>query len=268
MKGDEGVFAEAASLQAAGKSFALASIVSSSGSTPRRCARMLIREDGTTSGTIGGGLVESRVIKDARSAIVKGSGGIFRYALDSGKDANSLGMLCGGQMEVYIDVAQSPRTLVLIGAGHVGLAVAKLADFAGFSVLVVDERQELATPERFPMAKGFYVKSNLLEAIDSVPENPDFAYLIATHSDDERALRAMLGKKWAYLGLLGSMRKVQILKEKLAVEGFDKEKLSRMRAPVGLSIGGETPEEIAISILSEILADLNKETGRHYTEET
>jgi xanthine dehydrogenase accessory factor len=118
------------------------------------------------------------------------------------------------------------------------------------------------------MAKGFHVRANLPDAIDSVLENPDFSYLIATHSDDERALRALLGRKWAYLGLLGSRRKVRILKEKLEAEGFDKTALGKLRAPVGLAIGGETPEEIAISIISEILADLNNETGRHYTEET
>ncbi len=268
MKADTALFAEAARLSAAGTPFALAFIASSSGSTPRRNARMLIRWDGSALGTIGGGLVESKVIKDALFSLQRGSGGIFRYLLDTGAEKESLGMLCGGQMEVLIDVAAPARTLVIVGAGHVGLAVAKIADFSGFDVLIVDDRPELATSERFPMATRLHVQTDLLEALASVPEDPAFSYLIATHSDDERALRALIDKNWTYLGLLGSRRKVKILKEKFIGEGFDKEKIARMRAPVGLALGGETPEEIAISIVSELLADLNHENARHYSEES
>jgi xanthine dehydrogenase accessory factor len=229
---------------------------------------MLIHQDGSTSGTIGGGPVESQVINDALISMKNGTSGIFSYILDTSSDKNSLGMLCGGQMEVFINVSVSDRTLVIIGAGHVGLAVAKLADFSGLTVRIVDDRPELATAERFPMAKELHVNVNLLEAIASVPDDPSFSFLIATHSDDERALRAMLGRKWNYLGVLGSRRKIRILREKLLGEGFDSSNLKRMRAPVGLAIGGETPEEIAISIISELLADLNHESGGHHSEET
>ena len=266
MKGDSALFAEAAELSAAGRCFALAFIASSSGSTPRRAARMLIRKDGSTSGTIGGGPVESKVIKDALFSIQRGSGGVFRYLLDTGAEKESLGMLCGGQMEVFIDVAVPARTLVIIGAGHVGLAVAKIAEFSGFTVRVVDDRPELATQARLPMASELHVRPNLLDAIASVLEDPAFSYLIATHSDDERALRALLGRRWAYLGVLGSRRKIKILKEKLTCEGFDTAFINKMRAPVGLALGGETPEEIAISVVAELLADLNHETGKHYSE--
>ncbi|HWP69001.1 MAG TPA: XdhC/CoxI family protein [Rectinemataceae bacterium] len=267
MNDESAIFAEAARLADSGSPFAIASIVASQGSTPRSTARMLVRGDATTLGTIGGGIVESRVVSDALECMKTGRSRVIRYVLDSCSGQESLAMLCGGSMEVFIDVAAPRQRLVIIGAGHVGLALAKLADFAGFRVAIVDERRELVTKERFSMAVELYCEGDLVEALNALPTDPDAAFVIATHSDDERALRTMIGGQWSYLGMLGSRRKVKILFDKLGQEGFPKSLLARVRAPIGLDIGAETPEEIAISILAEILADMRKASTSHFAGE-
>ena len=267
MSDDAGVFAEAARLSKLGLRFAMAGIVAARGSTPRSSARMLIRGDSTTLGTIGGGILEARVVADAVECMKKGKAGLFRYDLDTCSGKESTGMLCGGSMEVFIDAVPSRRRLVIIGAGHVGQALARLADFAGFGVTVVDERKELATRERFPMAESFHCEDDLLEALEKLPDDPDAAVVIATHADDDRALRAMIGKPWSYLGMLGSRKKAGLLLDALRAEGVDPAMLEKIRAPVGLDIEAETPEEIAVSIIAEILADAGSGSCRHLAEE-
>ena len=200
MSDDAEIFAEAARLSKSGLSFALAGIVAASGSTPRSAARMLVRGDGTTLGTIGGGIVESKVIADALECMKSGKSRTTRYDLDTCSGKNSVGMLCGGSMQVFIDAVAARRRLVIIGAGHVGLALAKLADFAGFGVAVVDERVGMATKERFPMTDELYCCGDLVETLKLLPPDPEACIVIATHSDDERALRTMIGQPWSYLG--------------------------------------------------------------------
>lgn len=266
MADDAEIFAEATRLSRSGRTFALAGIVAASGSTPRASARMLVRADSTTLGTIGGGLLESRVIADALACIASRRPKVLRYDLDSCSGRDSVGMLCGGSMEVFIDVVPPRRRLLIVGAGHVGLALARLASFAGPAVSVVDERLEMVSKERFPMAEALYSGSDLIEALKKVPADPDDAVVIATHADDERALRAVLQRTWRYCGMLGSRRKIKILFEKLKGEGIDPELLAKVRAPIGLDIGAETPEEIAISILAEILADDTSTSCKHLAE--
>lgn len=269
------IFSHAAKLCSSGVSFALASIVQAKGSTPRAAARMLIEENGACLGTIGGGLLESKVIKDALECIKHGTSAIKTYVLtscssthespastaevDSG--SSHLDMECGGTIEIAIDVVAGRKQLIIIGAGHVGLALARIADFAGFSVIIVDERSSLANLERFPMASGIYTNTDLVTAIHQVPEHDGQIVVIATHSDDERALRTMITRKWAYLGMLGSRRKVALLLEKLAGEGVPVERLANVHAPIGLDIGSETPEEIAVSIIAEIMKVISNTSG-------
>lgn len=254
MSDDAEIFAEAARLSRSGLRFAIAGIVVASGSTPRSQARILVRGDATTLGTIGGGIVESKVVDDALRCMETGKPGLFRYDLGAA-GSDSVGMLCGGSMEVFIDVVPARRRLVIVGAGHVGQALARLAEFSGFGVSIVDERKEMATRERFPTAEALYCKDDLVEALGELPLDPEVAIVIATHADDERALRSLLPKPWRYLGMMGSRKKVGILTEKLRGEGFAPERLAKLRAPVGLDIDAETPEEIAISIIAEIIAD-------------
>jgi len=246
--------------------FALAGIVAASGSTPRSKARMLVRSDASTLGTIGGGIVESKVIVDALECMRLKKSRLARYDLDSCAGKDSVGMLCGGSMEVFIDVVPARRKLVIVGAGHVGQALAKLADFAGFGVSIVDERKDMASAERFPMAESLYCNENLVEALKGLPFDPEASIVIATHADDERALRALLVKPWSYLGMMGSRRKVLTLMDTLRGEGFSPDLLSKVRAPIGLDIEAETPEEIAISIIAEILADANQASGDHLAQ--
>ena len=267
MNDDSAIFSEAARLADSGSPFAITSIIAAQGSTPRSTARMLVRGDGSTLGTIGGGIVEAKVISEALACIETGRSRTTRYSLDSCSGQDSIAMLCGGSMEVFIDVAASRRRVVIIGAGHVGFALARIADFAGFRVVVVDERRELVTKARFPMASELFCDEDLAEALKLLPMDPDAAVVIATHSDDERALRTMLGGQWAYLGMLGSRRKVKILFDKLRLEGFSESLLRRVRAPIGLDIAAETPEEIAVSIMAEILADTRKASASHFVEE-
>ena len=266
MMDDAGIFDEAARLARSGMRFAMAGIVAASGSTPRSKARMLVRGDATTLGTIGGGIVESKVIVDALECIRVNKSRIARYDLDSCAGKDSVGMLCGGSMEVFIDVVPARRKLVIVGAGHVGQALAKLADLAGFCVSIVDERKDMASAERFPMAESLYCNDNIIEALKGLPFDPETAFVIATHADDERALRALLVKPWKYLGMMGSKRKVYALMDKLREEGFTPDLLAKVRAPIGLDIEAETPEEIAISIIAEILVDTNQASGDHLAQ--
>jgi xanthine dehydrogenase accessory factor len=266
MSDDAGIFAEAARLSSSGLRFAMAGIVTASGSTPRSNARMIVRGDSTTLGTIGGGLVESKVIGDAMECMNIGRARLVRYDLDTCSGKDSVGMLCGGSIDVFIDVVPARHRLVIIGAGHVGLALARLADFAGFGVAIVDERKELATRERFPMAEALYCEDDLIEAMGKLPQDSDAAIVIATHSDDERALRSMIARPWSYLGMLGSRRKITLLTEKLKSEGLAPGLLAKVRAPIGLDIEAETPEEIAVSIIAEILSDARSAQGGHLAE--
>lgn len=274
------IFAHAAQLCSAGVSFAMTSIVQARGSTPRASARMLVEEDGTCIGTIGGGLLESKVVKDALECIKQGTSAVKTYVLtscsatneslvpesDSPSDSARLDMDCGGTVDIAIDVVSGRRQLVIIGAGHVGLALAKLADMTGFSVVIVDERPALASKERFPMASAIYSNADLVTAIHQVPEQEGQIVVIATHSEDERALRTMVTRKWAYLGMLGSRRKVKLLLEKLAEEGVPAGTLAKVHAPIGLDIGSETPEEIAVSIIAEIMKIARGASGLSLSE--
>lgn len=252
---DVGIFAEAARLSQSGLCFAIASITAVSGSTPRSSARMLIRADATILGTIGGGVVESKVIADALTCMKTGKPTIARYDLDASAGKVSTGMLCGGSLEVFIDVVPSRRRLIIVGAGHVGQALAKIADFCGFSVFVVDERADMATKQRFPTASALYGGKDLVEALNQLPIDPEAAFVVATHADDERAVRALLSKPWSYLGMMGSRKKVKTLMEKIKGEGCASDILAKIRAPIGIDIEAETPEEIAVAIISEIIAD-------------
>lgn len=210
-----------------------------------------------------------QVIADALAALQAGVSALAETAASTRHyDATSLGMLCGGAVDVHFDFVPASRNLLIVGAGHVGLALARMADAVGFRISIVDDRLPLADKSRFPMAASIHCASPLEAALDaamkelgSSASSGGLAIVIATHADDERALRFFIGKRCDYLGMLGSRAKVKALKEKLAAEGVDP--ALRVRAPVGLDIGAETPEEIAISILAEILADLTSSDAKH-----
>jgi xanthine dehydrogenase accessory factor len=267
MAGDAEILAEAAALSAQGRAFALVSIHSSSGSTPRTRARLLVRADGSTLGTIGGGSLETKVISEALACIAESKPKLLRYELTESKDINSISMYCGGTQELYIDVIPARRRILIVGAGHVGLALARLADYLGFLVEVADDRDVAAQREDFPRTVVFYMDQDLGALLSRLPDDPSRAIVVATHSRDAEALRALIKKSWAYLGLLGSRKKVSTLFKDLKAEGFSEALLNTIHAPVGLEIGAETPEEIAVSIISEILSVLTKTRVHHLRED-
>jgi xanthine dehydrogenase accessory factor len=233
----------------------MVTIVRSNGSTPQRTgAKMLVFADGRTVGTIGGGCYENDAIGKARTAIATGTAALVSYDLNDDFVQES-GLICGGQMDVYIDpIAPSPR-LYVIGAGHVGWHLARAAADAGFRIHIVDDREKFANAERFPMAEGVVVED--IAAWLHRAELPASAYVVVVtrgHTHDFDALRALAARDLRYLGLIGSRAKVARVFSALKTEGLPVECLERVHAPIGLDIGAITPAEIAISILAELIA--------------
>lgn len=252
MNDNSGVFAEAHKLESRGEAFALAFIIESRGSTPRESGRMLIRNDGTTAGTVGGGPMEAQVIIEAKEALAEGcSRTVSRTLTPEGKDA--AGMECGGAMAVRIDITPAASRLLLIGGGHVNLAIARAAAPLGFSVEVAESRTEFCSSERFPMARNLHHRENLIDAVESVKIDENTYIVIATHDDDIRALGSVANSGAAYIGMLGSKRKVAVAVATLRKKGISEDIIGALRAPVGLDIGAQTPEEIAVSVMAEIL---------------
>ncbi len=260
------IFYIAAELEKSNISFALATIISAVGSTPRSKAHMIITESGESYGTIGGGSAESFIIEEAKSRIVTETSGMVSYRLKQDNSTTSIDMLCGGDLEIYIEIFASTTNLVLIGGGHVNSAIAHLAKQVGFSITVVETRTEYATAERFPMAKELIVNESIDDAVAQLTITPKTAIIIATHDDDQIPLRNLITSHFGYIGMLGSRRKVSHIKQELIDSGISPAVLKRLHAPIGYDIGAETPEQIAISILAEIMAVMNKTSGMSLTK--
>lgn len=253
------IYTEAAALESQNRAFAIAMITESKGSTPRSKARMLVRDDGTTVGTIGGGAAELFVIKQSLEAIQEGTSRSCHYGLREDLGGS---MICGGALQFFIDVQTPGAALLLIGAGHVNQAVARLAARTGFTITVADDRENLLKEELFPTNSTLVYGETLEEAVGKVSINENTYILVATGSEDKTALRCSLKHKVPYLGMLGSKRKVASLKKDLALEGFSRENLDRVISPSGLDIGAETPDEIAVSLVSQMMMTRSGTTGK------
>jgi xanthine dehydrogenase accessory factor len=238
-----------------GEPVALVTIVSAHGSTPQRVgAKMLVYADGRTLGTIGGGCYESDAFGKAREVLRTHRPRMVRYELTDDFAAET-GLICGGQMEVFIEAIEPPPQLVILGAGHVGLQLGRLAPALGFRVHVVDDREKFANRERFPHAEQVHVE-DIPEWIERTPL-PASAYvcvLTRGHRQDYDAVRALAGRELRFVGLIGSRAKVARLVDRALEEGLPAEWLRSLHAPIGLDIGAITPEEIAVSILAELVA--------------
>ena len=254
------LFAEASRLEEKGEAFAIAFIIDAVGSVPRNSARMLIRLDGSSMGTIGGGPMEALVLQEAAEALSAGESRTVRRRLTPSGEA-AAGMECGGTMEVRIDVTAAAPRLLLVGGGHVNLAIARCAAPLGFSVEVAESRRDFCNAERFPMARKLWWDDDLLNALEEACPDSNTWTVIATHNDDMRALLLLAKKQCAYLGMLGSKRKVAVAVKKLIDSGADQQAIDQLRAPIGLDIGAQTPEEIAISVCAEILKVQNGRGG-------
>lgn len=238
-----------------GESVAVVTIVRAHGSTPQRVgAKMLVFADGRTVGTIGGGCYESDAFWKAREALAARRPRLLHYDLSDDLAADT-GLICGGQMDVFIDPVEPAPRLYILGAGHVGLQLGTLAPTVGFEVHVVDDREKFANAERFPAASEIVVDDiPTWVAGAGLPPSAFVVVLTRGHRQDLEAVRALAGRPFRYVGLIGSRAKVARLVEALVDEGADRDWLRQLRAPVGLDIGAITPAEIAVSILAELIA--------------
>lgn len=248
----------------AGARGALATVVGSSGSVPQRAgARLLLRDDGSSVGTIGGGAIEQQVLGELRDVLEHGRARMLRRDL-----TRDLGMCCGGHMEIFLEPVNAPPRLSLFGAGHVALPTAQLALSVGFDVHVIDEREELLTSERFPGCRLHPVDAASYYKRHTFHADHDWV-LIVTHDHqlDEDILGLAVVRPHAYIGLVGSRRKVLRLVERVQARqggpGAQALGFERVYAPVGLDLGALTPQEIAVSIVAEWVALRRGKPGRH-----
>jgi xanthine dehydrogenase accessory factor len=257
MPSDLELLAEAARLLENRTSLALCTVVEKKGHGPRDVgAKMIITEDGKTFGTIGGGDFERALVDECLKAIKehRSKKVTFNLSRDPKDGAVGTGMICGGELTILADVMEPAPRLIIVGAGHVASPLAKLASNAGFKIVVVDDERKLITKEHFPMAEDLIAGdyAQVLTGFDI--DSRDFA--VVTHGEPEHdytAVKKLIEKNPAYIGLLGSPKKAAILTQRLKTEGVSDAQLKTLHTPVGLDIGAETPEEIGISILAQII---------------
>jgi xanthine dehydrogenase accessory factor len=245
-----------------GTPFVLATVVESSGSTPRKSgAKMIILPDGRTIDTVGGGKVEAQVVTDALEALKRGVSRVAEYELrPTGEKA--LGMVCGGDTKVFLEVHTPTDTLLIIGAGHIAQKLCPMAKLMDLRVVVLDSRPEFATEERFPDANSVIV-GHPGEAAGLVDIDERTHVVIVTHGHihDKDALRSVATSLARYIGMIGSRSKVRTVLTELEEEGIAAAALQRVRAPVGLDLGGHAPAEVALSILAQIVAEQHGKSG-------
>ncbi len=245
---------------ARGQSAAMVTVTGCSGSAPREIgAKMLVFEGGETLGTVGGGRFEAQAVQDALAALKEGAPRNASYELEP----RMLGMYCGGRVEVFIEVFCERLKLVILGAGHVAEKTAALAAFLGVPHWVVDDREQYASRARFPCAREVLV-GPMETVLKRLRVDADTAVAIVTrcHGFDLRCLVAALGTPAFYIGMIGSRTKTQRLFELCRRRELDPAGDPRVHAPIGLDLGGRSPEAIALSILSEILMTKHRATGK------
>jgi len=249
------LYEEIVRLRREGRRGALATIVTVRGSIPSfATAKMLVRDDGSIVGTIGGGCVEAEVWQAAREVIESEKPRTLRFDLNHNPKYDT-GLVCGGTLEVFVEPLLPPGLLYIFGAGHVAVNLYKVARVAGFDVIVADDREQYANRERFPEAREVYADDfeRVLAQLD--PNEGSYLVIVTRgHRDDMRVLRWALETRARYLGMIGSRRKVIAIYRELEAEGVAQEKLQRVHAPIGLDIGAVTPEEIAVAIVGEMIA--------------
>jgi xanthine dehydrogenase accessory factor len=249
------IYDEIVRLRKIGQKCAVATIVQVNGSIPSyESAKMLVREDGSMLGTIGGGCVEAEVWNAARDVIETEKPRHLTFSL--GQDAAyDNGLICGGQLNIFVEpVTPQPRAYIF-GGGHVSKSISKIANMAGFSTVVVDDREAFANAERFPEAEETYAEP-YEDAFPKLPVTSSSYLIIVTrgHRDDMRVLRWAVTTEARYIAMIGSKRKTISVVHELEKEGMPRDLFKNVFAPMGLEIGAETPEEIAISVVAEMIA--------------
>jgi len=258
------LFEEIVRMRRAGQRGALATIVHTNGSIPSfESSRMLVREDGSIAGTVGGGCVEADVWAAAKEVMQKEAPRKLTFHLNNEATYDN-GLICGGTVEVFVEPILPQPVVYLFGGGHVSMAVARAAHAAGFGIAVVDDREAFANTERFPMAQEIFTKFE--DAFAKIRPNGSSYLVIATrgHKEDMRVLAWAVRTPARYVGMIGSRRKVFSVYKALEKEGYRIEEFERVFAPMGLEIGALSPEEIAISIVAELVAvRRNSESAGH-----
>jgi xanthine dehydrogenase accessory factor len=258
------LFEEIVRMRRAGQRGALATIVHTNGSIPSyESSRMLVRDDGSIAGTIGGGCVEAEVWAAAKEVMHKEAPRKMVFNLNNEATYDN-GLICGGTLEVFVEPILPQPILYLFGGGHVSMAVAKAASAAGFGICVVDDREAFANAERFPMAQEIYTTYE--DAFEKIRPNAASYLIIVTrgHKEDMRVLGWAVRTPARYVGMIGSKRKVLSVYRALENDGYRSEEFHGVYAPMGLEIGALAPEEIAISIVAELIAvRRNAESAAH-----
>jgi xanthine dehydrogenase accessory factor len=249
------IYEEIVKLRREGRRGAVATIVNVRGSIPSfETAKMLVRDDGSVAGTIGGGCVEAEIWQAAREVMESEKPRTLTFNLNQDPKYDT-GLVCGGTLDIFVEPVLPPALLYIFGAGHVSVNLYKVARSAGFDVTVVDDRETYANRERFPEAKEI-IAEDFDRAMARL--NPgEAAYLVIVtrgHRDDMRVLRWAVQTPARYIGMIGSRRETITIFKELTKEGLSPELFKRVHAPVGLDIGAITPEEIAVAITAELIA--------------
>ena len=253
------VYEELIAERKAGRRAALATIVNVVGSVPSyQTAKMLVREDGSIVGTIGGGAAEAEVMIKAREVIESGSPAMVSFKLIENPDYDT-GMVCGGSLDVFVEPIMPQPVVYIFGGGHIGRLTARAASMVGLATVVVDDRPAFANRERFPDVSELYAES-YDTVTDKLAPNANGLIFIATrcHDLDARILKWAVETPASYIGMIGSRRKVLTVYDRLVAEGTAPDRFNRVRAPVGLALGAKTPEEIAFSVVAEMIAHIRR----------
>jgi xanthine dehydrogenase accessory factor len=249
------IYEEIVKLRQQGRRGAVATIVNVRGSIPSfKTAKMLVRDDGSILGTIGGGCVEAEVWQAAREVMESEKPRTMTFNLNQDPKYDT-GLVCGGTLDIFIEPILPPATLYLFGAGHVSLNLCKTVSHVGFDVTVIDDREAYASRERFPEAREV-IAEDFDQAMAGLSPNESSYIVIVTrgHRDDMRILRWAVQTPARYIGMIGSKRKTISIFRELTSEGLAPELFERVHAPVGLDLGAVTPEEIAVAITAELIA--------------
>jgi xanthine dehydrogenase accessory factor len=259
------IYQALADSEVSGEQVALCTIIDSQGSTPRHeGSKMLVYADGRIIGSVGGGELENRVIKTAMATMQNGKAQRLSFSMVDPQNGDP--GICGGSGEIYIEPMGGKAEVLIVGGGHVGKAVAHLAKWLGFRVIVSDDRVEFCTPEKNPDADEFYPVP--FKELPSVKKITPSTYVVVTSrgsSVDVPGLPAILETSAGYIGIIGSKRRWLTTKKGLLDAGISEELMQRIQSPIGLELNAETPEEIAVSIMAEIIMLRNGGTGRRMT---
>ena len=253
------IYQEIVRIKSEGKTAAVATIISIKGSTPRGTgSKMIIKSDGTISGSVGGGNLEALVCQEALKAMEEKKSKVLHLDLTGeGSDEREkieTGMICGGEVDILIEPILSEPTLYIFGAGHISLYLSKMGKMVGFRVVVIDDREMFSNRERFPEADEIYAEDFKVVINKLKPVNPYYIVIVTRgHRYDQEILEWALGTGARYIGMIGSSAKNKAVFSNLQKKEIDKGLMEEVHAPIGLNIGAETPEEIAVSIIAEVI---------------